>query len=149
MQIKKISVKNWKCFSSFSLEPKQFNVFLGPNGCGKTSLMEAIKCSINGTAPAEPVMAGEGYCTLDASFDRVGDVSRIWRDGKKKLRLNGKTTTQKSLMETIMATYGFSSETTNIMSSADNVENMFGKDFAEYLLSFTRNDMDIEKLISL
>ena len=42
MILKKISVKNFKCFSDCSLEFSKLNVFTGANSSGKSSILDAI-----------------------------------------------------------------------------------------------------------
>ena len=42
MEIKKISIRNFKALHDVEFEPGSVNVFVGTNGAGKTSLLESI-----------------------------------------------------------------------------------------------------------
>lgn len=150
MKISKLSLQNWRNMEMFNLEPGCINVLIGPNGSGKTSVLESIKTVLNGKTPSDFIRAGSTTASISADIDRVGNIKRVWTTGKpSKVSINYRTTTQKSIVESIEALYGISPETTTIMSSSDVIENLFGKDFARYILSFLKNDMDIEKLIAL
>lgn len=149
MKIHSIGVHNWKGVSDFYLEPQKINVLLGSNGSGKTSILEAVKCAINGKTPDMHVNADSTEAEVYADIDLIGKVSRKWKAGKSQVRLNEKTTTQKSISETICAVHNVSAQTADIMSSTDVLEGMFGKDFAAYLLQFIKNDVDVDKLVAL
>src|SRR5690606_33804236 len=43
MSIKKISLTNYKCFDKVSLSLNNFNVIIGPNASGKSSLIQIFK----------------------------------------------------------------------------------------------------------
>ena len=42
MEIKKISIKSFKTLNDVEFEPGRVNVFVGANGAGKTTILEAI-----------------------------------------------------------------------------------------------------------
>lgn len=150
LKISKLDLKDWRGLGSFSIEPQHFNVLLGPNGSGKSSILESIKTALNGKTPADHIKAGCETTYVSASIDRIGTIKRTWTVGKpSKVTANGRNTTQKSIIESIQSLYGISPQTTTIMSSSDVVEGMFGNDFSKYLLSFLKNDMDVDKLVTL
>ena len=47
MKIKKISIKNYKMFKDTEINLKKFNIIVGPNGFGKTTLFNLIKEGIS------------------------------------------------------------------------------------------------------
>lgn len=150
MKISDLNLKNWRGFEYYDLKPAHINVLLGPNGSGKSSILESIKTALNGKTPTDHIMAGKPFASVAASIDRVGLITRTWTVGKpSKVTANGRTTTQKSIVESIQSLYGISPKTTTIMSSSDVVEGMFGNDFSKYILSFLKNDMDVDKLVAL
>lgn len=149
MQINRLTIKQFKKMDDYTVHPQKFNVMIGPNGSGKTTLLDALKCGINGRTPIDHVQAGAAGATLSMDVEGIGTIDRKWAGGKCTSRLNGKTTSQKSIMEMISSQYGFSSTTTNIMSSAEVLQSLFGQDFSQYILGFLDNDMDFDKLIAL
>lgn len=40
--IKKIEVKNFKCFEEMSIDCRELNLFTGVNGMGKSTLIQAL-----------------------------------------------------------------------------------------------------------
>ena len=42
MRIDRISIKGFKALSNVSFEPGNVNVFIGANGAGKSTILEAI-----------------------------------------------------------------------------------------------------------
>lgn len=150
MQINNIEIQNWKGIEDISLKPEKINAILGSNGSGKSSLIEAVKCLVSGDTPANHMKAGASTTSIIGDIKDVGVIERTWRAGKPATtRLNGKTTTQKSIAQTLEALCGLSAKTTAMMSSTDILEGMFGDELVQYLLSFLKSDMDIEKLISI
>lgn len=41
--IEKVHIKNFKCFKDFQVDLGPFNVLIGPNDCGKTAFLQAIR----------------------------------------------------------------------------------------------------------
>lgn len=150
MKISELKVENWRGINHFDFEPAHINVLLGPNGSGKSSVLESIKTALNGKTPTDHIMAGKTSAVVSAAIERVGTIKRTWTVGKpSKVSANGRTTTQKSIVESIESLYGISPKTTTIMASSDVVEGMFGNDFSKYILGFLKNDMDADKLVVL
>ena len=150
MKISELKVENWRGINHFDFEPAHINVLLGPNGSGKSSVLESIKTALNGKTPTDHIMAGKTSAVVSAAIERVGTIKRTWTVGKpSKVSANGRTTTQKSIVESIESLYGISPKTTTIMASSDVVEGMFGNDFSKYILGFLKNDMDADKLVAL
>ena len=52
MEIKEISIRNFKALYDVTIEPGKVNVFIGANGSGKSTVLEAI-----GILSAEKVFA--------------------------------------------------------------------------------------------
>lgn len=150
MEIKRLTIKNFKGIEAREVDPGKISAIIGPNGEGKTSLLEAIKSSISGKAPASHIRAGTNKAALSIDINGLGEIERVWEVGKaSKTKLNKRTATQAAVAKAISENFGFTPTTTEIMSSADAVENLFGENFAKYLLKFLKNDMDIDKLCAL
>lgn len=150
MKINKLKIENFKGVNNLSVIPGQFTAFVGKNGSGKTSVLEALRSAINGKTPSEHISVGKVYTQLSLDVDRLGVIERFWQRGKAvKNTLNHRNTTQKSIGTSLQSLYGFNPSTVDIMSSGEVVEQMLGADFAKYILSFVKNDMDIDKLCAL
>ena len=151
MQIRKFEMQNWRNFHYLEFVPKRINALIGPNGSGKTSILEALKTVMNGKAPTAFARNGAPFVSVSAEIEDVGDIQRSWNleDGKTSTKMNGKNATSKSIQKMLEDVYGVSSQTTDIMSSSEVMEAAFGNKFAEYVLSFIKNDMDVDHLIAL
>jgi len=150
MKIKKIELRNFRGTPHAVFELGHLNSIIGPNGKGKSTLIEAIKTGINGKVPNAHIMVGAPSAELALEIEAVGEIVRTWYPDKPtKATLNGKRTTQSSIMDTIQKVYGISSQTASVMSSSEVLERMFGESFAEYVLQFITNDMDLDKLVAL
>lgn len=99
MYLHKIELQNYRNYPSGSFEPQsQGNLIIGPNGCGKTNLLEAISyCGIGRSVRShkdEDLLAyGAPHWTIRAEFitdsGRKLEISMAWSDGKKLLKLDG------------------------------------------------------------
>ena len=49
MKISKIAIKNYLGVEELEISPSDVNVFVGPNGSGKTSILEAIEATFEST----------------------------------------------------------------------------------------------------
>ena len=53
--ITNIALENFKCFPSVNIDPKLITVLIGPNGTGKSAILQA--------APVTQTIPGSGYAT--------------------------------------------------------------------------------------
>ncbi|MCB5229134.1 MAG: DNA replication and repair protein RecF [Candidatus Cloacimonetes bacterium] len=99
MILQRIALGNYRNYQArdFDLDAAG-NLIIGPNGCGKTNLLEAIAyCgigrSIRGHKDEDLLMHGTSYWQINAGFitdnERSLQVGMAWGDGRKLLRLNG------------------------------------------------------------
>lgn len=151
MKISNIKLKNFKGIEALEVTPARVNILSGPNGMGKTSLMEGIRCAITGKTPDDYMALGAVKSSVSVEIDRIGSIERQYTPSKSKTLMCGKTTTAKDAMKDLGNILGCSARTMNMMFSSELMEQMMGADLAEYLLNegFLKNDMDIEKLLSL
>ena len=101
MRIKRLSTTQYR---NLVHEPIDFapgvNVFVGPNGHGKTNVLEAIHFfkfgrSFRAGRDAEVIRFNEPFCRVEVELEyEQGDVGRlavsIERDGTKKVKIDGK-----------------------------------------------------------
>ena len=150
MLIKQFKVKNFKSLRSFELDdPAKVNVIVGKNGAGKSSVLESLRFLLTGELPSIPITAGENLCTVSADYLGIS-VERSF--GKKAtIKLNGKSTTQKSAMQIITDELGCTADTLKLATSADMLSAMSAGDFSNYLISnnLIPAEIDFDTLSSL
>lgn len=152
MKINSITIANVKGVKTLMLSPEKINFITGPSGAGKSSVMEAIRYILTGKSCTDHMTIGTPISSVAADIDRLGIVERsVDATGKTKVRLNGKTTTAKSVMELCNKLFGVSLESLNLATSSELVKHALGKDLAAYLLNsgFLKNDMTFKRLIAL
>ncbi len=64
-----LEFKRFKCFKELSLDPRQITIFIGENGSGKSSVLQALAClkqSVNGSS-----FRTSGTSVILGSFQQV------------------------------------------------------------------------------
>ena len=151
MKISNIKIMNFKGIESLEVKPARINILSGPNGMGKTSMLEGIRCAITGKTPDDYMAMGTSKSSVAVELEKLGTIERRYTPSKSKTLMCGKATTAKDVARDLGDILGCSGRTMNMMFSSELMEQMMGADLAEYLLNvgFLENDMDIEKLLSL
>lgn len=93
MQIQQIKIRNILGVAELELSPKGFTEISGPNGSGKTSILEAIKSVLEtghdatllrkGADKGEAVLVLDDGTELSKTVTPTGSTSAVRRDGKK------------------------------------------------------------------
>ena len=96
MQISKITISNILGIESLELSPQGFTQISGPNGTGKTSVLEAIKAATGsgsdatllrkGAEKGEIVLVLDDGMEIAKSVTATGSTTSVRRDGKKQPR---------------------------------------------------------------
>ena len=68
--IKRVTIKNFKGISSLKFTPKKFNVLVGRNNTGKTSILEAISVCTNPNLIKDLLMYKYGPFFINYSSDK-------------------------------------------------------------------------------
>lgn len=149
MKINSIGGQNLKGTNSLKFVPKKLNFFTGPSGTGKSSALDVIRFGLTGKPPKDGIHTGKTTMSVELDLDGIGVISRTQTAGKPmKVKMNGKTTTGKSVMDLIEKLSGCSAVTTGLMTSSEVVRK---KDLAAYLLNegLLENDMTLDRLLDL
>lgn len=95
--ISSIKLQNFRLYKNSSFEfDKAVNIIVGPNTCGKTSLLEAILVITSGGSfrarDADLVGFNKNYATIEAEADGHNRIVKITKDGlaSKTLYIDGK-----------------------------------------------------------
>lgn len=87
MIIKNIKLTNFRCHASYKLDCEGTSLILGENGCGKTSVLEAIYIAMQGKSfravDREILKRGEEYYRIELIYNN-GEKNIITFNGDKK-----------------------------------------------------------------
>lgn len=96
MQISHIKISNILGIAELELSPQGFTQISGPNGTGKTSVLESIKAVLNqghdatllrkGAEKGEVVLVLDDGMELSKTITPSGSTTNVRRDGKKQAR---------------------------------------------------------------
>lgn len=96
MKISHLTIRNILGISELELSPGGFTEISGPNGTGKTSVLEAIKSTLNGGHDAtllrkgsdkgEVVLVLDDGTEVSKTITAAGSTTAVRRDGKKQAR---------------------------------------------------------------
>lgn len=99
MKIKKIAIKNYLGIEEMQLSPEDVNIYKGPNGSGKTSIIEAIENTFVSTPKrrSEVIRHNEDEAILFVETDNDITIERKIRNGKQNmLKVKSDSTTVQS-----------------------------------------------------
>ena len=149
MKIENIYAANFKSFSNLTFNPEKTNIIIGKNGSGKTSVLELIKYILTGEAPDSIVKSGETQCVASANVFGY-DVLRRYGN-KNELKINGKTTTQKSFAQIVNEETGCTMDSLKLATSTNMLSAMNAGQFAEFLMTnkLIPIEIDMDTLLAL
>lgn len=99
MKLTSLHLSSFRNYPSFSLEPiGDLNIFVGPNGVGKTNILEAVQLMTSASSFRNPqvsqlILEGRESGRISAELsdgNRQLQLELLLEPGKKKYRLNGK-----------------------------------------------------------
>lgn len=149
MQLENIEIKNYRTIEHLEFNPGKINVVVGPNGKGKSSMLEAISSLLTGKAGDSPVKTGATEAVVSG---KVMGVDLLRRFGtKNSVKMDGKTTTQKSVQQWVEGSTGITLDSLRIATTSGILAAMNGRQLAGYLISNNlfpaEIDMDTIKLL--
>lgn len=151
MQIKQFSMENFQGIQRDSFEPEKLVAFLGDNGAGKTSHLEAIRFLLTGEAPDTPIRTGAAEAVVCGELSGIGVIERSVTAKGKKCRVNGRATTQKSINELMESTCKVKMDAAKVITASKILAQMKAGDLSEFLVSsgLIPVTMDMKKLLHI
>ena len=154
MKIKSLEIKNFRGIRSLTLEMPQIVAICAKNGSGKTSFLDALKFALTGQEPdGEIIRYGSLSTQVEVAIEsETGEVTTFTRikevDKPSKFKINGKSSTQKSLNEMILSVTGLSVDNIKVLSTGDIAELLKPQEFASLILGYIPEKMTLEKVMS-
>ena len=127
---------------------------IGPNGMGKTTVMNAVRYGLTGAEPEGDIInksAQQSTVTItltDAKDGVTYDFTRIKdRDKPSKCQIDGKSTTQKTMNQKIEDIIGISLDKIKVLASSDVVAAMKPQEFSSFILDYIPEKLTLEKVM--
>lgn len=133
MQIEKLTMNNFRGIEHAEFIPEKVNLFIGKNGVGKTSHLEAMRFGLTGEAPDDILKNGHESGSVTLSVFGGTEIERSF--GKKKtVKIAGKTSTQKSVKQFIEDNAGVNTETMEIVTMGTVIAGMNAGEISKFLV---------------
>lgn len=146
MVIEKMIVSKYKGVQNYVLEPKKVNAITGNIGCGKSSIMEAVRFSVTGIADTPQEEA-------DVKINILGGKEINWRirKGTKSVRMDNRATSQESVKKMLETGAGVNMECMKVLTSGKLLANMNSGSLGDFLIKsgLLPMSMDFETMVSL
>lgn len=150
MQIGKITINNFKGIDNKEFTPDKINLFIGKNGAGKTSYMEAVRYALTGEAPENILRTGKTLGSVKTTVFGGTEIERFF--GKKSnVRVAGVASTQKSLKQFLEENGGIQMDTMKMITLGKLLTSMTSGELSNFLVSskLIPIEIDMEKFLSL
>lgn len=142
MRIKYVKVDSFRG-KNFDFAPDKINLFLKPNGSGKTSLLDALRFGIAALKPEDNLKNTSVTLTLADGYEFTRELT----EKNAVYKANGVKSTCEQVNATIKELTGVDVRTLKITSSAEVLMNMRPTDFLKLLIDYIPEELDIEKLL--
>lgn len=133
MRLNDLRIKNFKTIAEQHISPAPLNVIIGPNGSGKSSTLDALSFLLTGKTGNNPVREGAECAEIECEV--MGTLLQRKISGRGSVKLNGKTTTQKSVQQWLEDATGITADTLRIATSSGMLAAMNSRELSEYLIT--------------
>ena len=145
MKISSITVQNFKGIEKMKISPEHVTVFMGKNGSGKSSLLEAITFVLTGKIKPEYIRNGTGAASVTLEFSDGTNIERSRSAAGSVVRCNGKRTTGKSVNEFLEEKLGADTGTYEALCGIDYLQSLSSKDLSSLFLSILPIKVSFDK----
>ncbi len=157
MKIDRLKLVNFMGIKgSFEFELPKIAALVGPNGMGKTTVMNAIRFALTGEEPAGDIINKDATqarteITLTDPADGVQYTFMRLKDREKpsKCMIDGKNTTKKTMDQKIEDILRIPLDKVKVLSSSEVVASMKPQEFSSFILDYIPEKLKLEKIISL
>ena len=155
MKIENITLTNFMGIKGrLSLDLPHIAAIIGPNGMGKTTVLNSIRYALTGAEPEGDIINTDSeQCRVsitlkDAADGQMYTFERM-KDRKKpsKCTINGKFTTQKSMNEKMEDIIGIPLEKIKVLSSSEIVASMKPQEFSSFILDYIPEKLKFEDVV--
>jgi predicted ATP-dependent endonuclease of OLD family len=97
MKLRAISIQNFRCIEKVTVDIRDFTSFIGPNNCGKSSVLQAIHLLLNQHSPTidewrkghkdKPIVIEAGFDKVEEWESAASAGAGLVYDGKIRLRV--------------------------------------------------------------
>ena len=104
MKISSIKIVNFRGIKNTTLVPEHLNVFMGQNGSGKTSILNAITFALTGDMKSEYIQTGAKSAVVEITFADGSSIERKKvKSGNTSCKVNGNLQPVKAQMSLLKA----------------------------------------------
>lgn len=147
--MKQIEITNFKGITHMSLAPEHINLFLGKNGAGKSSILEAIRYCLTGHTEPGTIKKGAPGCAVSVIFNDDSSIIRSNTDKGNLVKVNGKRTTQKAANEYVEQHTGVSPEVLDKYLTSDVIDAMDKKELTGFFFSVLPMTASMKKIMEM
>lgn len=133
MKVKRVDISNYRGVENVTIEPHKRNLYIGKNGSGKTSILDAIRFGITGDSSSNPIRFG--YDSAEVVIVNGDVIRRVASAKGNKVWANGHVTTIKSINELIQSKTGVDPGTIKVITSAPIMKAMNSGELSDFLTS--------------
>lgn len=151
MKITNLEIANFYGISTLTDSPEKINVLLAPNGSGKTTYLKALNYALTGDIRGEDFIKSDCSAAMTSiTFDGHTISREKSRSGTAKVKLNGKTTTQKSINE-LYETLGVIPDAVKLVSSSEVLGAMEAESLSKFFLEsgLIPISIDVDRLTAM
>lgn len=147
MKIKEIIIKDFGGIKMQIIKPEKLTFLLGKNGTSKTTILKAIKRAFLGKMEEADIREGAKAADVTIVFEDDSTIERIRKQDRTTVKVNDKTTTEKSATEFLEDKLGASLSVYQAMFGTDYFKAISKNELSSLILSMLQVHIDSKTII--
>lgn len=147
MKIKEIIIKDFGGIEMQIIKPEKLTFLLGKNGTSKTTILKAIKRAFLGKMEESDIREGAKAADVTIVFEDDSTVERIRKQDRTTVKVNDKTTTEKSATAFLEDKLGASLAVYQAMFGTDYFKAISKNELSSLILSMLQVHIDSKTII--